>query len=352
MRRSTSTAGQRIRRFVFTLNNWTQIEYDWLTKEFAPTTRWFIVAKETGALNGTPHLQGACILGTQMRFSQLKTLTGFQRAYLHTMDGKPEHSLAYCSKQDLSYFEHGTLPTPGKRNDLHEVVARVMEGTTLQELATQDELGAVAIVKFHKGLTVLRSFTRGQRTGPPKIFWVFGKTGVGKTRCCFKAARALVGGRDMDIWISSGSLRWFHGYDGQSVVILDDFRAKHVEFSYLLRLLDRYPVAVEFKGGNVSFQPSYIFITCNKDPKECFSKRNEHIPEDIAQLERRLTKVIEIKNTLGKGGRKTFVKAIFKLSGIPASPGDGTGTNENTDVPGSDLEDSEDMSLIEYLNKH
>lgn len=227
------------------------------------------------------------------------------------MYGKPEDSLAYCSKQDLAPFVYGSLPTPGKRNDIHVAASRVLEGATLKELALDDEIGAVAVVKFHRGLTTLRSLVTGPRTEPPSVFWIFGKTGTGKTRCVFKAARRLTRRRDDDIWISSGGLRWFDGYDGQSVAILDDFRSKHVpNFAFLLRLLDRYPFRVEFKGGMVEWRPRFIFITCPTDPDECFATRKTYHPEDIAQLHRRITQVFEFATPMGKNGRRSFVENI------------------------------------------
>lgn len=51
--------GQRLSRFVFTLNNYTE-EEEAALKDFAETTKWFIMGKETGELL-TPHLQGACV---------------------------------------------------------------------------------------------------------------------------------------------------------------------------------------------------------------------------------------------------------------------------------------------------
>lgn len=311
-------AGDRVTRFVFTLNNWTQEEYDALVK-FAAGVKWMIIGKETGE-NGTPHLQGACILGTRMAFSRLKMLTGFKRAHIETMRGRPEDSLIYCRKQDLCAFVSGTLPTPGKRNDLHEVVGRVRGGDTLKQLAADDE-GGIAVVKFHKGLTILRSLTRPNRTKPPRIFWLWGATGLGKTRLAFKCGRALsrtsVGTSD-DIWVSSGGLRWFDGYDGQTVAILDDFRNKHVtSFAFFLRLLDRFPMLVEFKGGSVQWTPQYIFITCPYSPTRCFEKRGEHVPEDMDQLRRRLTSIVEVEEALDtKELRRAFVAALGRDCGL------------------------------------
>ena len=292
-RKQNPTKQIRFRRFVFTLNNYTQEEYSWITESFAPSVTWIVVGKEIGA-NGTPHLQGACVIGNQMTLSRLKTLVGFARAHLEVMHGKPQDSLVYCTKQDSAAFVSGTLPAEGKRKDIHEITARIRQGTTLRELI-DDDAGAEAIVKFHRGLTVLRSLCRQQRNPdkPPCVIWLHGATGTGKTRSAFSTSMHLTGSID-DIWLSSGGLQWFGGYDGQRVAIFDDFRAKHApDFSFLLRVTDRYPLRVPFKGGEVEWGPRVIIFTAPKDPKECFSTRNEHRPEDVGQLLRRLSGIEE-----------------------------------------------------------
>lgn len=311
-----SQGGTRVRRFVFTLNNWTQEEYTFL--ETFPCT-WIVIGKEVGE-NGTPHLQGACILGTQWTFSKLKTLTGFARAHLEMMKGKPEDSLAYCTKEDANALVRGEIPScagQGKRNDVHMAVERIQKGESLRSLA-QDETGGVAVVKFYKGLTVLRSLTKKARSSAPSVFWLYGPTGVGKTRSAFELAQRFAVGDD-DIWISSGGLKWFDGYDGHSVVIFDEFRAKHVtSFAFLLRLLDRYPMSVEFKGGFANWVPEYIIITSSKCPDECFATRKEHVPEDIQQLKRRITSVTEIDVLLDDERRGELVESLF--SSVPGRP--------------------------------
>lgn len=334
--------GTRVTRFVFTLNNWTQEEYDYLTKTFAPTVKWLIIGKEVGE-NGTKHLQGACILGSRWAFSKLKTIVGLKRAHIESMRGKPEDSLTYCTKEDSQAFVWGTLPTPGRRTDVASAVARIQSGEGLRDLA-KDEDGGVAIVKFHKGLTVLRSLTRPKRTAAPLIFWLWGPTGVGKTRLAFKCGKAisrLLDGPPDDIWISSGSLRWFDGYDGQSVAIFDDFRAKHASsFAFLLRLFDRWPMSVEFKGGFVEWTPSHIFVTCPYSIDECFSTRKEHVPEDIDQLKRRILghggAVYELEREhSSKADRKSFVDDVIGLcTAARASHGGGApGSGDTGSVP-------------------
>lgn len=296
-------------RFCFTLNNWTEREYTQLTSSaFTAKMKWLIIAKETGDSN-TPHLQGALILNTQTAFSTVKKLPGLTRAHLEPMHGSPQDSLAYCSKQDSVPFVYGTLPTPGKRNDLYNVVDQILEGKSIKEISENTE-GAVAVVKFFKGLTVLRSITRPKRTTPPMVMWVYGQTGTGKTRSCFEWANKLG-----DVWISSGGLRWFDGYDGQDSAIFDDFRSKGVSFSFLLRLLDRYPLQVEFKGGFVEWTPRYIFITAPEKPADMFSKRLEHIPEDISQLNRRITNTIKFPE--GKDDFEFLMEQLLPKNGEP-----------------------------------
>jgi len=310
LRRNTRQEGtpQRLRRFIFVLNNWTPEEYDYLTQSFAPTVKWIIIAKETGE-NGTPHLQGACVLGKQMAFSRLKTLTGFSRAHIEPMCGAPSDSLSYCTKEDLEPFIYGDLPEPGKRTDVADVVARVLSGATVRDIA-RDPATAATFVKFSRGIIALRSETINHRTEPPIVVWLSGPTGTGKTRTAFELGLELSGGPD-GVWMSSGGLRWFDQYEGQSVAIFDDFRAKHVSrFDYLLRLLDRYPVSVEYKGGWIKWVPKYIFITCPYDVDTCFSKRKEHMPEDIAQLHRRITKEFELESVLDSTGRARLLRAI------------------------------------------
>lgn len=291
-RKVNPTKQIRYRRFVFTLNNYTQEEYSWIIESFAPSIQWIIVAKETGT-NGTPHLQGACVIGKQLTLSYLKTSVGFKRAHLEPMHGKPQDSLAYCTKQDLHAFVRGELPTEGKRKDIHAITSRIRQGSTLSDLI-EDDVGAEAIVKYYRGLTVLRSLCRKQRDPKkaPCVIWLHGPTGSGKTRSAFSSAMSFAGGVD-DIWLSSGGLQWFGGYDGQRVAIFDDFRAKHApDFSFLLRVTDRYPLRVPFKGGEVEWGPSVIIFTAPKDPEECFSVRKEHRPEDVGQLLRRITRII------------------------------------------------------------
>jgi len=301
-----SQAGSRVSRITFTLNNWTQAEYDDLVAR-APTFKWIIIGKETGE-QGTPHLQGAIVFGGQVSFSTLKLWPGLHRAHIEPMVKDPHFSLVYCSKEDTAPFIAGELPEPGKRSDVAAAVERIKAGESLRDLAAGDN--GVAVVKFSKGLTVLRSLLSRPRdpASPPEVYWIYGETGNEKTRSCFELGNRLFAG---SVWLSSGNLRWFDGYDGQRVAILDDFRSKGVQFNFLLRLLDRYPMSVEFKGGFVNWNPEIIFITTSKSILDTFETRLAHRAEDVRQLERRITK------SFGFPEERPDFDALFALRGGP-----------------------------------
>lgn len=278
-------------RFVFTLNNYTEAEYEQL-KETSKTTKWFIMGKEVAPATGTPHLQGACVIGKQLALSSIKKWPGMARAHLEEMKGSPVDSHKYCSK-DGDYYEWGTSPKPGERNDLKNVAQRVLAGATMQELASDPETSSM-IIKYSRGLIALRSFTIPPRdpTTPPTVIWIHGPTGSCKTRTAFEASKRIYG---CDPWISNGGLFWFDGYDGQPVAILDDYRTGDCKWQFFLRLLDRYPLRVPVKGGFTEWVPRLVFVTA---PGGHQSMWNFKTPEAVSQLTRRITAEISAPEEL------------------------------------------------------
>lgn len=105
-----------VKRWCFTLNNYTQQEYEDLTGSAPELWSYIVVGKEVGESN-TPHLQGYGILKTKRRLRQVKQLPGLGRAHLEVSRGTPKEASEYC-KKDGQFDEYGELPaTQGKRNE-------------------------------------------------------------------------------------------------------------------------------------------------------------------------------------------------------------------------------------------
>jgi hypothetical protein len=243
-----------------------------------------IIGKEKGK-EGTPHLQGACVIGNQVSFSTIKKYPGFTRAHIERMNGRPSDSLVYCSKEDGNPFIKGSLPKPGKRNDIDNILDRMKSGETISQIVEDPkDVALSAIVRYSRGFQYISTLLTKPRSSPPVVIWLHGPTGIGKTRSAVELSQILSPARPP--WLSAGSLRWYDGYSGHPVAIFDDLRTKHTSFHMLLRLLDRYPMRVEIKGASVHWIPDYIIVTAPKSPSEMWNLRTA---EDINQLERRVT---------------------------------------------------------------
>lgn len=139
------------------------------------------------------------------------------------------------------------------------------------------------------------------RSAMPEVSWIYGGPGVGKTRLAVAYARSLSGD---DYFVHMpGPLKWWDGYLGQPTIIVDDGRKGDVLSSgglnYLLRVLDRYDLTVEVKGGATKARWTSVIITSPNDPVSEFTYHRadggERVDENIGQLIRRLARVVELR---------------------------------------------------------
>lgn len=189
-----------------------------------------------------------------------------ERAHWEKRRGTPEEASDYC-KKDKKFVERGTLPKQGARSDLAGAVEILQKGGTL------DEVDPVVVVKYHKGLKVLRGMRMKDREAAPTVTWLWGATGSGKTR------EAAVG----SFYMKDGT-RWWDGYEQQDRIVIDDFDGSW-PFRDLLRLLDRYPYQGQTKGGYVKINSPHIYITCEFPPSHYWTDT------ELAQISRRISTV-------------------------------------------------------------
>ena len=67
---------------------------------------------------------------------------------------------------------------------------------------------------------------------------------------------------------------WRNGYNYQEVVVIDDFDG-YLDFKFLLKLVDRYPITLDTKGGMITFNSKFVIITSNEHPRYWYEYRNE-----------------------------------------------------------------------------
>ncbi len=142
-RKGTScfTGRTKLRRVVFTLNNYTTSQYEKLKK--LPDVTAIILGKEVGE-SGTPHLQGAILFSKQKTFPTLQKL--LFKAHIERMKGTPLQAFEYCRKEG-DFYEYGELPKPGKRNDLKKTIEKfTMVRTYATSLRTLNMLVSLYVI--------------------------------------------------------------------------------------------------------------------------------------------------------------------------------------------------------------
>lgn len=265
----------RKRNYVFTINNYTAED---LTACEKVECSYIVYGKEVGT-EGTPHLQGYIEFenGKSMK-SIVKLLGG--RCHVEARKGNAKQASTYC-KKDGDFTERGEISCQGSRSDLDEL-AEIVKTKGVE--AVVEEMPAM-IIKYAKGIERLAELSLKPRSTKPRVVWLWGNAGVGKSKVAFDAE-----GKSIYSW---NQTKWWNGYRQQSRLVIDDMHhnsESDSEFRYLLKILDRYPMQVETKGGMVHLNSEEIYITCEFPPDHFYDLGTNK----YNQLVRRIDEIHEL----------------------------------------------------------
>jgi len=230
--------------------------------------KYFVFGLEICPTTDKEHLQGYIYYANARSFNSIKK--EYPMAHIEAAKGTPKQAADYCKKEN-AYIEGGELPQQGTRSDLDEVkdilkTTGKMSDVVEKATSYQSVRMAEAILKYKET----------PRDFKPQVLWFHGSTGTGKSKEAYEIL-----GADCYTCLSTG--KWFEGYDAHENVLIDDMRRDFMKFHELLRLLDRYAMRVECKGGSRQFKAKKIIITSAFHPRDLFETR-----EDIGQLLRRI----------------------------------------------------------------
>jgi len=260
-------SAKRFRNVCFTVNNPTVSKEDYIDsvakhKHF----RYAVIGDEVGE-EGTPHFQGYLELSEKITPKPLAEL--LPRANSEERIGTPLQAADYC-KKDGQWTERGSMSRPGRRTDIEDIKRMVRDKRPMHEIA--DKAESYQQLKFAK---LYKECTQKKRPIQDiDIRWYFGKAGTGKTKAAYDEFPDLY---------TPINFKWWEDYQGEPVVLIDDFRKDWCKFHELIKLLDRYPIKVECKGSFYQLQATTIIITAPCRPEDMYDTR-----EDLYQLTRRI----------------------------------------------------------------
>lgn len=357
------------KNYCFTINNPTLDDLERLQRTGAHMREcgfaYLVYQHEVGA-NGTFHIQGYCSLTKKRRMDNALLRAQLPRAALTVARGSPADNKAYCTKGDsradrASYlanyygdaslapadvaatdcgllvgpFEHGSPPAgQGRRTDLVEAGNFLKEGGSLRQLAL-DFTGTY--VHNSRGLTSLKfqvDAVRGKQDRDLEVMVFTGPTGSGKTHAALQYCRAQGDGNDWFLLSHEGSgTMWFDGYEGESILVLDEFRGSWCKYSWLLRVLDKYPLRLPIKGGHTWALWTKVIITTTHPWQTWYDVADTATGE----LQRRLHWLVSFEDRREVSRVAIPAPALVPPAAAPPPP---AGRGEPGVVPGSEVEGS------------
>lgn len=304
-------ANARSRTWVFTLNNPTAA-----LDEHSFNRAYVVYQYEVGD-SGTPHFQGAVYFASARTLAQVKKI--MPTAHWETMRGTWQEAYNYATKDESRHgdqeqagpwdFGDKTIVpvgAPGKRTDLITVKEQLDQGVSEKDIANDH---FEVWLKHFRGFERYRMLTVTHRTWHTTALVYWGPSGTGKSR------HALELGGDSQYWLQqpkhSGGDVWWDGYDGQKVVVIDEMGG-WLPRVLCQRLIDRYPMHVETKGGAKPFLAEMVIFTSNKPPSLWWPRVG------LGAMERRLTEPLGFVFWFGPNGEPDDVAEAQYLEEITA----------------------------------
>lgn len=250
------------RNWCITVNVDMETEYDALNPELWPNCRYFVWQLEL-ASTGQVHYQ--CFLQTfdAVRMTSIKKYDGLERAHIEkkSPNSTAEQARDYCKKADSRLdgpWEFGDFTSQGNRTDVASFVDAVKQGKSDRDLI---ETMPGSFVRFNRSIERIRLAYAQPRNFKTRVYFFYGQPGNGKSKL---AAELL----ENAFWKQPHSIWWDGYFTGD--VIIDDFKG-WLPYADLLRLMDRYPLQVQIKGGQVNFAPKNLVITSSVIPQNWYS---------------------------------------------------------------------------------
>jgi hypothetical protein len=242
-----------------------------------------VYSEEAGSTTGYRHYQAFAYWEGKTTGSRVRALFGDAHC---EPAGKPAVACAaYCSKDKTHlsgpYWLGAYDTVPGmkptteqveRKSKFSEAQERIEEGWQYFDFLGSSEWIAWAL--RHKqaiqDLTELHDReTYGKHDREVSVDYIWGPAGSGKTISILDAF-----GRESVFIADATNAFPFDGYEGESVLLLDDFRSS-LRFEYLLRVLQGQPFLVNVKGSHTLAHWTKVVISANIPLSEQYPNLSE-----------------------------------------------------------------------------
>lgn len=191
------------------------------------------------------HYQGFIILNRTSRIPALKRILGSgDGTHCETCRGTRAQAREYCRK-DGQFVEFGVFEALTVTEIIRLPLDKIKEDYPL------------IFLRYHRGIEKLNA-NRGPSWREVSVTILWGPTGSNKTRTVMEMD---------DVYKIDPPYTWWDGYQGEAILLIDDFRTGAIPRGMLLNLLDGYRLRLETKGSHTWALWSAVYITTNFNPE-------------------------------------------------------------------------------------
>jgi hypothetical protein len=175
--------------------------------------------------------------------------------------------------------DEGIPSGQGQRSDLEAVKRRLDDGETEKQVA---EAHFSAWCRYYRAFKRYKSLSLPARDWEMEVITLVGETGVGKSRW---ARERFPGAYYLPFAKASGC--YWDFYEGQETVVVEEMTGARFSYTFLLALVDRYPMHIPVSGDHIQFSSRRIIFTSNSSPDEWYDPLK--YPYQNSPLQRRLS---------------------------------------------------------------
>lgn len=251
-----------------------------------------IVSVETGGKTKKKHLQ--CYL----EMKNAKTMSACKKAYfgakshLEMRRGTPFEAWTYCEMECKPLFTKGVAPTEDEDAPTSgwDAIKEAIDGGS-DEYSIMNEYPSF-YARYSTGIGKMIHqrdlHTKMNKWRNVTVTYLYGATGVGKTRGVLEAADDPT-----LVYRVSNYQNPFDGYCGQDIILFEEFRSS-LPVEKMLIYLDGYYCALPCRYADKMANWTQVFIVSNIPLTEQYSLIQENHPETYEALERRVDKVTHL----------------------------------------------------------
>ena len=208
-------------------------------------------------------------------------------------EGKWENDDKHGTKIDGTFEEWGELPDEkqGRRNDMTKLMELIEDGKTDCEIFRENPSymkndGMIDRVRQKLRYEKYRTEFRNM-----KVYYIYGATGVGKTRYVMQGNCGVDKVCPGDIYRVTNYKHPFDSYEGEPVIVFDEYRS-NFPISEALNYLDGHAVKLPARYNDRQACYTTVYIISNEPLRKQYPNIQQDQPETWQAFLRRITSLL------------------------------------------------------------